>query len=234
MEDAVMERPWARILDQYKDRGDALAQSDTTAEQILEQTGGDFTLLVTTAGMGGTLTGISRKIKEKAPHVTFVGVGAVGSLLAVDDSVDDQNGLQPFQVEGVGCDFGVLPLRGGSVAPRRPHDRWLLWQAPAGRRRRHRSPGTWRIFQDSLALCRHRLGLYVSMGATKPATSLFREEVYAIARKVHTTPYDPVEEPAVKCPVYEGLTPSSRRTSRPVRSLPLPRLRGSSGQQNWR
>jgi len=64
--------PRAHVLDQYQNKGNVLAHYDTTAEEILEQTNGgkDMTHLVLSAGTGGTLTGISRKIKEKAPHET--------------------------------------------------------------------------------------------------------------------------------------------------------------------
>merc|ERR1719502_51727 len=89
--------PRAHVLDQYQNKGNVLAHYDTTAEEILAQTdGGNFTHLVLTAGTGGTLTGISKKIKQKAPHVTIVGVDPVGSILAVPDSLNDHNRLQPY------------------------------------------------------------------------------------------------------------------------------------------
>jgi len=97
--------PRAHVLDQYANKGNVLAHYDTTAEEILEQTGGDFTHLVMTAGTGGTFTGIARKIKEKAPHVTIVAVDPVGSILAVPDSMNDHKRLEPYQVEGIGYDF---------------------------------------------------------------------------------------------------------------------------------
>jgi cystathionine beta-synthase len=95
----------AHVLDQYANKGNVLAHYDTTAEEILEQTGGDFTHLVMTAGTGGTFTGIARKIKEKAPHVTIVAVDPVGSILAVPDSMNDHKRLEPYHVEGIGYDF---------------------------------------------------------------------------------------------------------------------------------
>jgi cystathionine beta-synthase len=58
-----------------------------------------------TAGTGGTFTGIARKIKEKAPHVTIVAVDPVGSILAVPDSMNDHKRLEPYHVEGIGYDF---------------------------------------------------------------------------------------------------------------------------------
>merc|ERR1712146_304687 len=53
----------AHVLDQYMNRGNVLAHYDTTAEEILEQTEGKLTHLVMTAGTGGTMTGISKKVK---------------------------------------------------------------------------------------------------------------------------------------------------------------------------
>merc|ERR1719265_2604865 len=56
----------AHVLDQYMNRGNVLAHYDTTAEEILEQTEGKLTHLVLTAGTGGTMTGIAKKVKQKA------------------------------------------------------------------------------------------------------------------------------------------------------------------------
>jgi len=98
----------AHVLDQYMNKGNVLAHYDTTAEEILEQTDGKLTHLVLTAGTGGTLTGIARKIKEKAPHVTVVAVDPEGSILALPDNLNDGPNfkrLQGYHVEGIGYDF---------------------------------------------------------------------------------------------------------------------------------
>jgi len=97
--------PRAHVLDQYMNRGNVLAHYDTTAEEILEQTDGTLTHLVLTAGTGGTLTGIARKIKQKAPHVKIVAVDPVGSILALPESLNEHKRLEPYQVEGIGYDF---------------------------------------------------------------------------------------------------------------------------------
>jgi len=109
----------AHVLDQYANKGNVLAHYDTTAEEILEQTEGKLTHLVMTAGTGGTLTGISKKIKEKAPHVTIVGVDPEGSILAVPDNLNDKNRLQGYHVEGIGYDFIPTVLEQASA------DVWL-------------------------------------------------------------------------------------------------------------
>jgi len=109
--------PQAHVLDQYQNKGNVLAHYDTTAEEILEQTDGgkEMTHLVLSAGTGGTLTGISRKIKEKAPHVTVVGVDPQGSILAVPDSLNDKDRLKGYQVEGIGYDFFPTVLQQSSA-----------------------------------------------------------------------------------------------------------------------
>merc|ERR1711904_328736 len=104
IKEAIGER--AHVLDQYQNKGNVLAHYDTTAEEILEQT-------------DGNLTGISRKIKEKAPHVTVVGVDPVGSILAVPDSLNDHKRLEPYHVEGIGYDF--IP----TILEQKSADVWL-------------------------------------------------------------------------------------------------------------
>lgn len=69
------EIPNAVILDQYRNPGNPLAHYDTTAEEILEQCGGDVSMVVMGAGTGGTITGVARKLKEKLPHCKVRGKG---------------------------------------------------------------------------------------------------------------------------------------------------------------
>merc|ERR1712072_35648 len=97
--------PNSYVLDQYKNKGNPLAHYEGTAEEIIEQTGGDFTHIVMSAGTGGTLTGTAKKIKEKLPHVKVVGIDPVGSILAVPDTMNDHKRLEAYQVEGIGYDF---------------------------------------------------------------------------------------------------------------------------------
>merc|ERR1719155_284562 len=117
IKEAIGER--AHVLDQYQNKGNVLAHYDTTAEEILEQTDGKLTHLALTAGTGGTLTGIARKVKEKAPHVTVIGIDPEGSILAVPDSLNDHKRLEPYHVEGIGYDFIPTVLEQSSA------DVWL-------------------------------------------------------------------------------------------------------------
>ena len=91
--------PNSHILDQYSNPDNPDAHYHETAREILEQTGGQFDYLVATAGTGGTITGVARRIKEELPNVTIVGVDPVGSILAGPAEVGS------YKVEGIGYDF---------------------------------------------------------------------------------------------------------------------------------
>jgi len=111
------EIPNSHILDQYANPSNPLAHYDGTAEEILAQTGGKIDVLVASAGTGGTISGIARKLKEKVPHIRIVGVDPVGSILALPESLNAE--ITPYQVEGIGYDF--IP----TVLDRKLIDDWV-------------------------------------------------------------------------------------------------------------
>jgi len=102
------EIPNSHILDQYGNPSNPLAHYDLTAEEILRQTGGKLDMVVITAGTGGTLTGIARKLKERLPKVIVVAVDPHGSILAVPESLN--TGIYSYAVEGIGYDFIPIVL----------------------------------------------------------------------------------------------------------------------------
>jgi len=59
--------------------------------------------IVLSAGTGGTIAGIARKIKERLPHVKIVGVDPVGSISAQPESLN--GAITSYKVEGIGYDF---------------------------------------------------------------------------------------------------------------------------------
>ena len=91
--------PNAHILDQYSNPDNPDAHYHGTGQEILDQTGGKLDACVMTAGTGGTITGVARKLKEKVPGVHIVGVDPVGSILAGPGPVST------YKVEGIGYDF---------------------------------------------------------------------------------------------------------------------------------
>jgi cystathionine beta-synthase len=98
------ETPNSHILDQYSNPSNPMAHYETTAEEIWEQCDGRIDCMVMSAGTGGTITGISRRLKELNPAIIIVGVDPHGSILAQPDNLNSE-GIGSYKVEGVGYDF---------------------------------------------------------------------------------------------------------------------------------
>jgi cysteine synthase B len=60
------------FCDQYGNEDNWRAHYETTAEEILAQSGGRLTHLVVGVGTGGTLTGLGRRLKEHDPRIQVV------------------------------------------------------------------------------------------------------------------------------------------------------------------
>lgn len=97
------EIPNAVILDQYSNVANPDAHYYGTGFEIWEQTNGKVTHLIAGAGTGGTISGISRYLKEKNPKVRVTGADPKGSILAQPESLNDT--VDPYLVEGIGYDF---------------------------------------------------------------------------------------------------------------------------------
>jgi len=111
------EIPNSHILDQYANPSNPLAHYFGTAEEILDQTDGKIDVAVISAGTGGTVTGIARRLKEAIPGIRIVSVDPVGSILAQPDSLNTVTGS--YAVEGIGYDF--IP----TVLDRSVVDEWI-------------------------------------------------------------------------------------------------------------
>ncbi len=61
------------MTDQYNNKANWLAHYNTTAPEIWEQTRGTVTSLVASLGTGGTLMGLSRRLKEYNPDIRIIG-----------------------------------------------------------------------------------------------------------------------------------------------------------------
>lgn len=107
------ELPNAHILDQYANPSNIAAHYEGTGVEILEDLKGQVDMVVMGAGTGGTITGVSKKIKEIRPSCIIVGADPEGSLLAGPEEI------KTYQVEGIGYDF--IP----EVLHRDRVDRWV-------------------------------------------------------------------------------------------------------------
>ena len=91
--------PNAHVLDQYGNPDNPNAHYEGTAEEILDQCDGQLDYCVISAGTGGTITGVARKLKERIPGVKIIGVDPEGSILA------GPGPIHSYKVEGIGYDF---------------------------------------------------------------------------------------------------------------------------------
>jgi cysteine synthase B len=60
------------FCDQYSNEDNWRAHYETTAAEILEQTGGRLTHIVAGVGTGGTVTGLGRRLKEHDPKIRLI------------------------------------------------------------------------------------------------------------------------------------------------------------------
>jgi len=85
---------------QYTNASNPLAHYDCTATEIWKQCDGKIDYMVLSAGTGGTVTGIGRKLKELSPTIKVIGVDPMGSILAQPPELN--KGIGFYEVEGIG------------------------------------------------------------------------------------------------------------------------------------
>lgn len=97
----------SHILDQYSNPSNPDAHYHGTGSEILSDLDNKIDMVVVSAGTGGTITGVARRVKEGAPNCQVVGVDPVGSILAGPEPI------KSYLVEGIGYDFipDVLNLK---------------------------------------------------------------------------------------------------------------------------
>ncbi|HVV68986.1 MAG TPA: pyridoxal-phosphate dependent enzyme [Gammaproteobacteria bacterium] len=93
------EIPNAHILDQYGNPDNPGAHFKFTAQEILDDMDGQLDMVVASAGTGGTITGLARRLKQAKPDIKIIGVDPIGSILGGGTEV------KPYLVEGIGYDF---------------------------------------------------------------------------------------------------------------------------------
>ena len=92
------EIPNAFQPNQYQNPINPQTHYEWTGPEIWRQTEGKITHFVAGMGTGGTISGVSKYLKEKNPNIRIVGVDSEGSLYTSDE-------VRPYKVEGIGEDF---------------------------------------------------------------------------------------------------------------------------------
>ena len=94
----------AEILNQYNNPHNPIAHYMETGQEIWDQCEGKVDYVFAGMGTGGTLTGISRKLKELDPNIKCIGIDPPGSVLSGPENYHEPApGGQV--IEGTGYDF---------------------------------------------------------------------------------------------------------------------------------
>jgi len=94
---------------QYDNLSNKQAHYETTGPEIWEQTDGKITHLVVGVGTGGTISGVSKYLKEKNPDIQIWGIDTYGSIFKKyhETGEFDEGEIYSYLTEGIGED--ILP-----------------------------------------------------------------------------------------------------------------------------
>ncbi|TXK51590.1 pyridoxal-phosphate dependent enzyme [Pontibacter qinzhouensis] len=94
---------------QYDNLSNTAAHYATTGPEIWDQSEGKITYFATGVGTGGTVSGISRYLKEQNPGLVTVGIDTYGSVFKKykETGIFDEKEIYPYATEGIGED--ILP-----------------------------------------------------------------------------------------------------------------------------
>ena len=103
------ETPNAWYVNQYDNPSNAVAHYEQTGPEIWEQTDGKITHFIVGVGTGGTISGVSKFLKEKNPAIKVWGIDTYGSVFKKyhETGVFDEKEIYPYVTEGIGED--ILP-----------------------------------------------------------------------------------------------------------------------------
>ena len=97
--------PNSVFLDQYGNMDNGQSHFEIIGPEIFEQTKGEFDTLIAGIGTGGTISGCSRYLKPKMPHLKSVAIDCEGSILKEYHETGKMGAAYSYLVEGIGEDF---------------------------------------------------------------------------------------------------------------------------------
>lgn len=95
----VAETPDAVLASQFANEANVKVHRETTAEEILADTEGDFDVFVAGVGTGGTVSGVGQVLRERKPGVQVVAVEPADSPLLSEGKAG------PHKIQGLGANF---------------------------------------------------------------------------------------------------------------------------------
>jgi cysteine synthase A len=93
------ERPGSIIAGQFENPANPQAHYETTGPEIWSDTEGDVDIFVATVGTGGTLSGVTRFLKERRPGLLSIAVEPAASPLLSGGTAG------PHGIQGIGANF---------------------------------------------------------------------------------------------------------------------------------
>jgi len=99
------ETPGGYYLDQHNNRENTAAHTLTTGPEIWQQMDGRIDVFVAGIGTGGTISGVSRFLKDQAPRTRVVGVDPAGSIFYDYFHSKTLVRPSPYLMEGLGDEF---------------------------------------------------------------------------------------------------------------------------------
>ena len=87
------------IPQQFSNPANTKIHYETTAEEIWNNTDGKVDIIVAGVGTGGTISGISKKLKEKNPNIKAIAVEPFSSPVITKGTA------APHQIQGIGANF---------------------------------------------------------------------------------------------------------------------------------
>lgn len=97
------------FINQYDNPGNAMAHYESTGPEVWEQTEGKVTHYCVGVGTGGTVSGVSKYLKEQNPEIYTIGIDSYGSVFKKykETGEFDRNEIYSYSTEGIGED--ILP-----------------------------------------------------------------------------------------------------------------------------
>ena len=101
------EIPNAWYVNQYDNPSNVKAHYETTGPELWSQTNGKITHFVVGVGTGGTISGVSKFLKEQNPNIKVWGIDTYGSVFKKyhETGIFDENEIYPYITEGIGEDI---------------------------------------------------------------------------------------------------------------------------------
>ncbi len=103
------EIPNSIFVNQYDNPGNTIAHYESTGPEIWEQTEGKITHYAVGVGTGGTVSGVSKYLKEQKSEIFTLGIDSYGSVFKKykETGIFDKNEIYSYLTEGIGED--ILP-----------------------------------------------------------------------------------------------------------------------------